>query len=104
MLLMLWGLSGCGSSAPAAPLNPNDNMTFWKSANEAQKQATAQKIVELLVANGTINIDTDRGTLSQEMATALDEATNANTKAYVSPGQSMLYSAAEIAYLKKWHQ
>lgn len=93
------------------PLLPADAMSYWKAASPAQKQATAELLIGEMREDGTLGTKTratlggsdDLRRLAGELAAALDEATQIDHTAYVSPGQSMRETARQIALRRHWN-
>jgi hypothetical protein len=94
------------------PLLPGDAMSYWKAASPAQKQATAELLIGELREGGALGAKTsatlvgpdDVRRLAAELAAALDEATQIDHTAYVSPGQSMRETARQIAFKRRWNE
>ena len=96
--------------ATVGPLNPNDAMSIWSDASEAQKKATAAAILDQLRRDEKLSrqtkfqMETQRGfdTYVEDLVAAMDLATNKDVKNYVSPGASMIDTAKTIISKKGW--
>lgn len=94
----------------AQPLNPNDAMSNWREATPEQKLATAEVIVQGLqdsgyfgaVSQSKVKRSVGRRHRKEEIITALDDATNIDIKAYVSPSQSMLKTIEDAGRIQGW--
>lgn len=99
-------------SSDADPLYPTDSMAAWRTAGEAKKHATAAALLEVLRTERRIGARTAdalespvaQRALVNELIAGLDEATDRNQKAYVSPSQSILRTAEVVANRAGWDQ
>jgi hypothetical protein len=94
----------------AQALNPNDSMAIWREATAAQKLLTAELIVQELqnsgyfgaVSQSKVKRPLGRQHRKEEIVTALDDATNIDIKAYVSPSQSMMKTIEDAGRKQGW--
>ena len=122
-VLRLLGLAGCIAllagivvvaklinRPEAQALNPNDSMAIWREATAAQKLLTAELIVQELQSSGyfgptsqsKVKRPLGRQHRKEEIVTALDDATNIDIKAYVSPSQSMMKTIEDAGRKQGW--
>jgi hypothetical protein len=108
--LALWLGQAPEDSGNAKPLFPHDRMDLWQAATPAQKLKTAEGVLDEMVREGTLGLNTQaalkipeqRQALARELADELDIAMTPNRTEYVSPGQSIAMTAAQIATRKGW--
>ena len=91
------------------PLNPNDPVSMWRQASEAEKRATAEKIVsdfrerQVLGPGTRLKLETTGSApLVDTLIVGLDAATNRNLQEYVSPGTAMIDVAETVAVNSGW--
>ena len=98
------------NQSEAQPLNLNDAMSLWREASPAEKLATAEVIVQELQGSGyfgavsqsKVKRSVGRRQRREEIITALDDATNTDIKAYVSPSQSILRTIEDAGRKQDW--
>ncbi len=96
----------------AVPLKPSDSLSLWRASSEDEKRVTAEVIVDELRAAHVLGPQTsaklDQPGGKKELVDALilklDEATNPDVTAYVSPGDTMIKTAEEVAPQEGWDQ
>jgi hypothetical protein len=92
------------------PLQPNDPMSLWRDASPEKKLATAEVLVQEMqdsgffgpVSQSKVRRVVGRRHRKEEVVTALDDATNIDIPAYVSPSQSMLRTIEDAGRKLGW--
>jgi hypothetical protein len=110
--LALWLGRVPDSSGDVKPLFPHDRMDMWQAATPPQKLETADRVLDAMVEEGTLGPQTQvalknpaaRQALARELADELDRAMSADRTEYVSPGQSIVMTAAQIAARQGWNK
>jgi hypothetical protein len=92
------------------PLHPDDRMALWREASPKRKLATAEVLVQALqdsnyfgpVSQSKVKRAAGRRHREEEIVTELDDATNIDIPAYVSPSQSMLRTIEDAGRKLGW--
>jgi hypothetical protein len=92
------------------PLQPNDRMALWREASPERKLATAEVLLQELqdsnyfgpISQSKVKRAVGRRHRREEIVTALDDATNIDIPAYVSPSQSMLRTIEDAGRKLDW--
>ncbi len=93
-------------------LNPNDAMSNWSQASGAQKQATAELLVDRFQREGLLgpralarlHAPEGRQAMARELVVELDAAANPDVMAYVSPGEPMARVASGAIGRLDWDE
>jgi hypothetical protein len=94
------------------PLQPHDPMSLWRDASREKKLATAEVLVQEMqdsgffgpVSQSKVRRVVGRRHRKEEIVTALDDATNIDIPAYVSPSQSMLRTIEDAGRKLGWEK